>query len=97
MNMIEKIARAIGATQYERMWVDVSDLDTPAVRHNRETDEIVQQDFLEWHDFLPEARAALAAIAEPTEAMYAAGQTSFQEGHLPDEIYRRMIKAEMKG
>lgn len=88
MTMIEKVARAIARAQYGDHDVD---LDQPAYRYNMETRTPEPQTFPVWHEFIPEARAALEAIADPSEAMYAAGQDALQEGRAADEIFRRMI------
>ena len=84
MTMIEKMARAMGMVIYER--------DGPEKAKN-----IVDRC---WKDWIPEAKAALAAMLEPSQAMVFSGEIAGWDevNHMPainmtETAYRAMIQA----
>ena len=46
-----------------------------------------------WQDYLPEARAVVEAIREPSAAMLAADPTGPSGSFFPEDVWRAMINA----
>ncbi|MBA8799158.1 hypothetical protein FHW77_002877 [Agrobacterium sp. RC10-4-1] len=82
--MIERVARAICVASG-------LDPDRPfsSSNYSKETEP---QEFA-WHEYLPEARAAINAMREPTRAMHEAG---LETTGMPGNTFRDMIDAALK-
>jgi hypothetical protein len=87
--MIERVARAICVASG-------LDPDRPfsSSNYSKETEP---QEFA-WHEYLPEARAAINAMREPTEAMEDAGNsaTYIWIDETSADVWPRMIDAALK-
>lgn len=92
MNMIEKVARAITKEQLKkRMHVD------------RITEEMIN---IDWHRHIPEAKAAIEVMLEPTEEMINKAKQLYIQGISKEmdeafcktikEYWRTMIKEALK-
>lgn len=84
-SMVEKVARAVYA---ENGWLRiVADDDDGKGRYREASKTCDRMRYVEWEELdaddkdsrLREARAAIAALREPTEAMWEAGQTQIVE------------------
>lgn len=103
--MVEKVARAICRVQGRDPNSPVAwSAATVGAKEAGVSRIIDQPSYPRWHEFKAEARAAIAAMREPTEAMEIAGCDAFSRKFddpgvaavSPEVAWRAMIDAAMK-